>query len=66
MEAVMLSGIAPINRVEALRESMVGTVPGRMRDHVGFPTACLSQLQLWHLNWLLAVHSVRDQHSQVP
>jgi len=46
MEAVMLSGIAPINRVEALRKSMVGTVLGHMRDHVGFPTACLSQLQL--------------------
>jgi len=66
MEVVMLSGIVPINRVEARRKSMVGTVPGHMRDHVGFRIACLSQLQLWHLNWLLAVHSVRDQNSQVP
>ena len=60
----MLSGIAPINRVEALRKSMSGTVLGHMRDHVGFSIACLSQLQLWHRNWLLDIHSVRDQHSQ--
>ena len=66
MEAVMPSGIDPINRAEALRKSTVGRVPGHMRDHVVFFIAFMSQLQLWHHNWLLAVHSVRDQHSQVP
>jgi len=65
VEAVTLSRIDPINRVEELRKSTVGTVPGHMRDHVGFSIAFMSQLQLWHLNWLLAVHSVRDQHLQV-
>jgi hypothetical protein len=66
MEAVMLSIIDPFNRVELLRKSTVGIVLGHMRDHVGFSVAFMSQLQLWHLNWLLAVHFVRDQHSQVP
>jgi len=62
----MPSGIAPISRAEALRKSMAGTVPGHTGDHVGFSIVCLSQPQLWHLNWLLAVHSVRDHHSQMP
>jgi hypothetical protein len=66
MDAFMLSGIGPINRVEALRKSTVDPVQGHMPDHVGFSIAFMSQLQLWHLNWLLAVQSVRDQHSQVP
>jgi hypothetical protein len=66
MEAVIPSGIDPINRAEALRKYTVGKVPGHMRDHVGFSIAFMSQPQLWRLKWLLAVHSMRDQHSQVP
>jgi hypothetical protein len=61
MEAVMLSGIDPIHRVEALRKSMVGTVPGHMRDHVGFSIAFMSQLQLWHLNLLKPTGYVMHQ-----
>jgi hypothetical protein len=55
-----------IDRHEVLRGPSVGIVPILVRYRVGFPTALIPQLKLWHLHRLVSVQTVDDQLSQVP
>lgn len=54
--------VDPTYRSGAFRRLSAVMVPIPVRYHVSFPMVLVSQLQLFHLNWL---QSVREQHSYV-
>jgi hypothetical protein len=53
-------GMDAIERQEAIIEPSVGTVPVLLRYRVGFSTALVPQLQLWHLHWLVSAQAVSE------
>jgi len=49
-----------IERQEAITETSVWIVPVLLRYRVGFSTALVPQLQLWHLHGLVSVQAVGE------
>jgi len=53
-------GMDAIERQEAIKEPSIGIVPVLLRYRVGFSTALVPQLQLWHLYWLVSLQAVGE------